>query len=59
MNTAQWTSAKVVKYREEGLHNAREAVVKGDYEGKADVIDRLTVKGASNWVWTYTPTLVQ
>jgi hypothetical protein len=40
----KWSAAKVVKYRVEGLHNAREAVVFGDYEGKADVIDRVTVE---------------
>jgi len=43
--TAQkWDAAKVVKYRVEGVHNARAAVVLGDYEGKADVFDRLTVE---------------
>lgn len=40
----KWSSAKVVKYRVEGVHSARAPVVKGDYEGKADVIDRLTVE---------------
>ena len=40
----KWASAKVVKYRVEGLHNGREPVVFGDYEGKADVIDRITVE---------------
>jgi hypothetical protein len=40
----KWASARVVKYRVEGMHNAREAVVFGDYEGKADVIDRITVE---------------
>jgi hypothetical protein len=40
----QWASAKVVKYRVEGVHNGREAVVYGDYEGKADVIDRITIE---------------
>jgi hypothetical protein len=40
----KWSSAKVVKYRVEGVHNGREAVVFGDYEGKADVIDRITVE---------------
>ena len=39
-----WASAKLVKYRVEGVHNGREAVVYGDYEGKADVIDRITVE---------------
>jgi hypothetical protein len=33
-----------VKYRIEGLHSARVTVVYGDYEGKADVIDHLTVE---------------
>ncbi len=40
----KWAAAKVVKYRVEGVHNGREAVVYGDYEGKADVIDRITVE---------------
>lgn len=40
----KWAAAKVIKYRVEGVHNGRTAVVKGDYEGKADVIDRVTVE---------------
>ncbi len=40
----KWASAKVVKYRVEGVHNGRVSVVFGDYEGKADVIDRITVE---------------
>jgi hypothetical protein len=40
----KWGNAKVVKYRVEGEHNARASVVHGDYEGKADVIDRITVE---------------
>ena len=40
----KWASAKVVKYRVEGVHSARAAVVYGDYEGKADVSDRVTVE---------------
>lgn len=40
----KWASAKVVKYRVEGAHNARVPVVFGDYEGKADVTDRVTVE---------------
>ena len=40
----KWASAKVVKYRVEGVHSGREAVVYGDYEGKADVMDRITVE---------------
>ena len=40
----KWSSAKVVKYRVEGVHSARAPVVKGDYEGKADVTDRLTLE---------------
>jgi hypothetical protein len=43
----KWSSAKVVKYRVEGLHKARVPVVFGDYEGKADVTDRITVE--FNW----------
>ena len=40
----KWGKAKVVRYRVEGVHKARTNVVFGDYEGKADVIDRLTVE---------------
>ena len=40
----KWTAAKVIKYRVEGVHGGREAVVKGDFEGKAEVIDRITVE---------------
>lgn len=40
----KWGSAKIVKYHVEGVHNARTAVVLGDYEGKADVLDRITVE---------------
>ena len=40
----KWAAAKVVKYHAEGVHKARVAVVYGDYEGKADVIDRMTVE---------------
>jgi hypothetical protein len=40
----KWSNVKVVKYRVEGQHSARASVVHGDYEGKADVIDRLTVE---------------
>jgi hypothetical protein len=43
----KWSSAKLVKYRAEGVHKARAAVVFGDYEGKADVLDRVTVE--FNW----------
>jgi hypothetical protein len=39
----KWQAAKLVKYRAEGVHKARAAVVFGDHEGKADVLDRLTV----------------
>jgi hypothetical protein len=40
----KWGAAKVVKYLVQGVHDGREAVVYGDYEGKADVIDRITVE---------------
>jgi len=40
----KWSTAKIVKYRVEGVHNARVSVVHGDYEGKADVIDRIVVE---------------
>ena len=40
----KWSNAKVVKYLVKGEHNARTSVVHGDYEGKADVIDRITLE---------------
>jgi hypothetical protein len=40
----KWGNAKVVRYRVEGKHKARTSVVHGDYEGKADVIDNVTVE---------------
>ncbi len=40
----KWQAAKMVRYRAEGVHTGREKVVFGDYEGKADVIDRLTIE---------------
>lgn len=40
----KWAAAKVVKYRVEGVHKARASVVYGDYGGKADVTDRMTVE---------------
>ncbi|MEO8056416.1 MAG: hypothetical protein ABI768_14750, partial [Acidobacteriota bacterium] len=40
----KWEKASVVRYRVEGVHNGREPIVHGDYEGKADVIDRVTVE---------------
>lgn len=40
----KWSSAKLVRYRVEGVHNARAPVVHGDYEGKADLIDRIVVE---------------
>lgn len=40
----KWGAAKIVKYRAEGVHKGREAVVLGDYEGKAEVLDRVTVE---------------
>lgn len=40
----KWGNAKVVRYRVEGEHSARISVVHGDYEGKADVIDHITVE---------------
>jgi hypothetical protein len=43
----KWSAAKTVKYRAEGVHKARAAVVFGDYEGKADVLDRVIVE--FNW----------
>jgi hypothetical protein len=39
----KWGAAKVVQYHVEGVHNARATVVLGDYEGKADIFDRITV----------------
>lgn len=40
----KWAGAKVIKYRVEGVHKARIPVVLGDYEGKADVTDRVAVE---------------
>jgi hypothetical protein len=40
----KWASAKLVKYRVEGVHAGRVPVVFGDNEGKADVSDRLTLE---------------
>ena len=40
----KWAGAKVIKYRVEGVHKGRVPVVLGDYEGKADVTDRVTVE---------------
>jgi hypothetical protein len=40
----KWSAAKVVKYHAEGVHNGRTMVVLGDYEGKADVVDKVTVE---------------
>ncbi|HEY3349763.1 MAG TPA: hypothetical protein VGM13_08320 [Thermoanaerobaculia bacterium] len=40
----KWEKAKVVRYHVEGVHVGRESVVHGDYEGKADVTDRVTVE---------------
>ena len=40
----KWSEAKVIKYRAEGVHKQRVAVVKDSMEAKADVIDRLTVE---------------
>jgi hypothetical protein len=40
----KWSEAKVIRYKVEGLHNAPEIVIAGDFGSKADVIDRLTVE---------------
>ena len=40
----KWANAKVIKYRVDGVHKARTPVVLGDYEGKADVTDRIMVE---------------
>ena len=40
----KWASAKVIKYQVEGLHKSRVSVVLGDYEGKADVTDRVSAE---------------
>ena len=40
----KWTDAKVIKYQAVAVHTGRESVVFGDYEGKADVVDRVTVE---------------
>ena len=38
------TDAKLIKYHAVGVHKGRESVVFGDYEGKADVHDTVTVE---------------
>jgi len=43
----KWEDAKVIRYHVVGVHAARTKVVFGDYEGKADVTDRITV----DFVW--------
>jgi hypothetical protein len=40
----KWTNAKVIRYHAVAVHKAREQVVFGDYEGKADVADTVTVE---------------
>jgi hypothetical protein len=40
---AKWQAAKIVKYHVEGVHDGRVMIVFGDYEGKADVTDRVTL----------------
>ncbi len=43
----KWEDAKVIRYHVVGVHSARTMVVFGDYEGKADVTDRITL----DFVW--------
>jgi hypothetical protein len=40
----KWSQAKVIRFQVAGIHKARTGVVFGDYEGKADVTDRMTVE---------------
>ncbi len=40
----KWSDAKVIKYQVVGAHNSRAHVVFGDYEGKADVTDKITLE---------------
>jgi hypothetical protein len=40
----KWSNAKVIKYHAVGLLKSREGLVFGDYEGKADVTDTITVE---------------
>ena len=40
----KWTDAKIIKYHAEAVHNGRESVVYGDYEGKA-----------GNWFYAESP----
>ena len=40
----KWEAAKLVKYHVQGVHNARVSVVHGDYEARADVLDRIDVE---------------
>jgi hypothetical protein len=43
----KWEAAKVVRFHVVGVHQGRTSVVLGDYEGKADVKDTLTL----DFVW--------
>lgn len=43
----KWEDARVIRYQVAGVHEARSVVVFGDYEGKADVTDRIAVE----FVW--------
>ena len=40
----KWSNAKIIRYHAVGQHKGRELVVFGDYEGKADVTDSITVE---------------
>jgi hypothetical protein len=50
----KWEAAKVIRYHVVGIHQARTSVVFGDYEGKADVKDTLTL----DFVWDKTTSKV-
>ncbi len=40
----KWSNAKVIRFSVVGVHSARTLVVAGDYEGKGDVADKITVE---------------
>lgn len=40
----KWSNANVILFQVTGIHKARAGVIHGDYEGKADVVDKVTVE---------------
>jgi hypothetical protein len=44
----KWSKAKVIHFQVTGIHRARTGVIYGDYEGKADVVDKINVEYTLN-----------